>query len=432
MPAEPAPLAEAKRDRVWLAAAAAVTIAWFLVYNTVNREYLCDEGGHLGNVYHFLEGKQGWPEQMTMLPGYHFLVAALWQLHPPCSLLTLARLVTLGFALAALGGLAAAWRRWQPGAPLGAGKMALLFALFPLLQPFNAMAYTDAPALATVLAALLAQWHGRHGLAAAWFAIAAVFRQTNLIWAGGAVVLEAIAVWSAQRTENAFAWREFFRRTRWLLLLLAIAAGVVLAAGRVTVGTATGTEMRPNIATLHCAALLGLVLGLPVWLAALPATARAAGSFARRRRTAAWLAGVGAALAVAVLARTYANPHAWNRDLFWEGESFTLLRNWPLVWIERVPALRVASAINVVAMAAATALVVVRSKHRAALGCVLAIGALPALLNNLVEPRYFIPGAVLGLIFVELTPRAWRALLLWWALLCAAHAPFVALRLSLW
>lgn len=413
------------------AAAAAITIAWFFVYNTLQRHYLVDEGGHLGNVYHFLEGKPGWPEQMTMLPGYHFIVAALWQLHPPCSLLTLARLVTLVSALAGLGFFALAWRRLHAG---GAAPATLLFALFPLLQPFNAMAYTDTIALASVLAATAAQWHGRRGLAAGLFALSALFRQTNLIWAGFAVAVEAVWVW--REIADGRSTRGFlgavFRRTGWLLLILTIGAAFVLAAGRVSVGTATGTEMRPNIATLHCAALLALVLGLPAWLVRLPNAVACAVAAARNRPLATGAIALGAAAAVLVLTRTYANPHVWNRDLFWDGETFTLLRNWPLVWIERHAWLRVASAVNIVAMAGALVVVFTRAPRRAELWLAFAIGALPALLNNLVEPRYFIPGAVLVLLLLEMETRVWRALAVWWALLCAAHAPFIARGLSLW
>ena len=92
-----APVRATRLDRVCLAAAFAIPIAWFFAFNLARPDYLVDEPGHLGNIYHFLEGKPGWPEQMTMLPGYHYLVAALWQLHPPIKLLTLARLVVSRF-----------------------------------------------------------------------------------------------------------------------------------------------------------------------------------------------------------------------------------------------------------------------------------------------------------------------------------------------
>src|SRR5207244_3229380 len=139
---------ESRLDRLCLAAAFGVTIVWFFVYNHFRPDYLVDESGHLGNIYHFLEGKPGWPEQMTMLPGYHFVVTALWQLHPPFRLLTLARLVSTLFSLGGLAAFAFAWRRIHGRHP---GRATLLLALLPILQPFTGMAYTDAPALALVL-----------------------------------------------------------------------------------------------------------------------------------------------------------------------------------------------------------------------------------------------------------------------------------------
>ena len=139
--------------------------------------------------------------------------------------------------------------------------------------------------------------------------------------------------------------------------------------------------------------------------------------------------GLGAA---AALALTFANPHIWNRELFWEGCSFTLLRNWPLVWIDAYPWLRLVSGLNIVLMTAALTLVFARQLHRRELWLALGIGALPAFTNSLVEPRYFIPAAGFVLCFLNIAAADWRRLVIWWAVLSVGHAPFVASALSLW
>lgn len=406
---------------LYLAAACGLTLAWFLIYNSAMPHHgLVDEPGHLGDVEHFLQQKPGWP-WMTMLPGYHYLVVTLWKLDPPCTLITLTRFVTTVFALIGLGVFTWTWRRLHPQAdPVAAGRATLLLALLPILQPFTGMAYTDAPALTLIFAGVAAHFSGRPVLATVIFFISAVFRQTNLLWVVFVIACDVL--------DRGAAWRDLVRRHIGHVLLLVAAALIVLNVGRLTLATDTGNAAQPNIANLHLGAVLVLVLGLPVWLAHLPSTLRAARPKPARTFT---LVVVGLAVA-AGLALTFANPHIWNRELFWTGERFTLLRNWPLVYMERYPWLRVASGLNIVLMATALALVINRQAHRRHLWLALLFGlALPGV-NGLVEPRYFIPAAGFFLLFAELPRADARRLLVWWAVLCAVHAPFVAEGVSLW
>jgi hypothetical protein len=83
-------------------------------------------------------------------------------------------------------------------------------------------------------------------------------------------------------------------------------------------------------------------------------------------------------------------------------------------------------------MAAAFALSFIRQPHGRTLGLALAFGAILPTLNSLVEPRYLIDGAVMLLLFLELTPLNRRRLVIWWTLLCAVLAPFVARGVALW
>lgn len=415
------PARDSRFERACLAAAFAVTVAWFLVYDQFRPDYLVDESGHLGAIYHFLEHKPGWPEQMTMLPGYHYTVIGLWNLHPPLKLLTLARLVSTVFALGGLAAFAFAWRRLHGRAP---GPATLVLALLPVLQPFTGMAYTDAPALACILAAFAAQMAQHRVIAGAGFAISALVRQTNLLWAAFVLPFEW---WRAAAHRRAF-----LHRVTGIIFLLVLAALAVAFAGRITVGTQTGTELRPNIATLHAGALLLLLLGLPLWLLHLPAAGRTGLAAAKAHPLGAVVVSGAAVLLTVLLTRTFANPHPWNRELSWPDSTFTLLRNWPLVGMESSAALRVLSSANVVLMAGALWLVVRAQRYRRELAAAVLFGALLPLANNLVEPRYFIPGIAFFLLFLEVRAADRRWLTAWWALLCAAHAPFIARGLSLW
>jgi hypothetical protein len=358
---------------------------------------------------------------MPMLPGYHFIVVGLWGFHPPLELLTLGRLVTALLALLGFTVFALAWRRLHD---TPAGPPTLLLALLPLTQPFTAMLYTDVPGLAFTLAAVWAHLRGWRAFAALVLTGAIFIRQTNLAWAG------FLIAWELLRTDEPR--RNGLRRAGWMLALV-IAAGITIAwAGRLTLGQQHGNDFRLNVATIHFTGLLLLGLGLPVWLGQLPAVLKHAVAFGRARPALAAALAAGGAAAAALFARGYANPHAWNRDLFWDGCSFTLLRNWPLVWIDTHPALKIASGINLVVMTAALGAVIARQRHRLPLWLALGCGMALPLTNSLVEPRYFIPVAGMLLLFLELSDRTWRLLIVWWALLCALHAPFVAAALSLW
>ena len=425
-----------RASRWCLALACGLTIVWFLIYASVRPDGLCDEPGHMGIIYHLHEGKAGYPDTMPMLPGYHFLVLGLSFGHPS---LTTARLVTLATALLAIFAFAAAWRRFHGEPP---GPAALLLALLPVMQPFTAMAYSDVPALAFVLCMWWAHLAGHRKSTALLFAVACVFRQTNFVWGVFILAWEAAQVlWPAtddgRSRPHGFALcraalNRVWIRGRWLLCALAIAGALAVIAGRITVGDQHGNQLRPNIATLHFAGVLFALLGLPLWIAAAgPATKLLCQAW-RQHPVRTSLAAALAAAATALLATTFANPHVWNRELFWPDCTFTLLRNWPLVWIDTHPWLRWLSGANLVFITLALIASFARQPYRVALWLSLLVGSVPAMANFLVEPRYFIPPLVFLLFFLRLDRRTYCWLAAWFGFLCAVHAPFVAAGLSLW
>lgn len=421
---------ERRLGRLCLAAAFILTLAWGLSYMTLARRALCDEPGHMGVIYHYAEHKPGWPDNLTTLPGYQLLVVWLSRGHPND---TWARGVTLGFGLIGLAVFAGARSRFHPGRH--PGPATLLFALLPILQPYAGMAYSDVPALTFLLAAWWAQFAGRRFFAALLLVLACLIRQTNLIWGAAFLAREAWLIFGppAERDPHATTIVTFWRRSRWLALVLGAAALIILFAGRLTPGTQNGNDLKPNPATFYFAGVLIFFLGLPVWLARVPAAFRHWRHAFQTRplRTATLTA---AALAAAAgLALAFTNPHEWNRELWWdEADPFTLLRNWPLVAIEHHPWLRAASGLTVVAMAGALTFAFARQPHRRELWLAVIFGAVLLATNSLVEPRYFITPAALILLAIELPAREQRLLIGWFALLCAALAPFLLQGRALW
>ena len=423
------PRASTNADRLWLGAALLLPLIWFVAY--ARAPLLCDEIGHIGNVDHILAGKPGWPEGMTMLPGYHYVVAGLAQLGWLGAPLVLARGVSVIASLCGLWAFALAWRKLR-GTP--AGKPTFLVGILPLLQPFTAMAYTDAAALALVLLAIAAHTDTRPVAAAVLFVAAALVRQTNLLWAAFLIAWAFAESWrdGAAKDHRPFDIRRFIQRTGLLLGVLAVATMIVLKTGRITVGTNTGTAAEFNIATVHGAGHLLLVLGLPLWLAGLPLAARRLGSALRQqplRTTALTLLVLAVAGGLHV---NFRNGHIWNRELWWPDATFTLLRNWPLVWAERHEWVRFLSSLNVAFLGLALATWFAKQPRRLELCLCLGFGALLPLTNNLVEPRYWLPALAVGMLFVELTVFQTRVLLAWWGLVALVHAPFIIAGRSLW
>ncbi len=427
---------ELRFHRLCLAAAFMITLAWGFVYIGHGGSGVVDEPGQMEAIYHFAEKRPGIPAALPNLPGYHFLVIILSD-GPPT--LKSARMVTLGLALLGLAAFAGAWRARHGRHP---GGMTLLLALLPILQPFTAMVYTDVPALAFLFAACWAQFAGRRALAAALLAGACLIRQTCLIWAGYLLVLEALDCFfprpsgadAAERRPWPEAAGRWLERGRWLLLLLATGAAIILYAGRFTLGTAHGNQLDPNLATIHFAGILLLLLGLPYWLANTGPMLRSGRESFRFQPGRAGLLTVLALGTAVVLAATYANRHVWNRELFWlePPSTFVLLRNWPLVWLERIPALQVLSGLVVAGTVAGLGWLFARQQSTRELWLLLPVGAVLLLSNGLVEPRYCLPPCALALLFLSPGRPGLVRQIRWFAVLCLVQSALLLDKLALW
>ena len=423
-----APFHPTQRDsRRCLIAAYALTVLWGALYAGFAHGALCDEPGHLGVLTHFAEHKLGWPDHLTTPPGYHLVALALGGGQPS---LTAARLTSTLFALVGLTAFAGAWRRLhaQP-----AGPATLLFALLPIFQPFTGLAYNDVPALALLLCAFWAQLADRLPTATLALVLACLVRQTNLIW------IPFLILWEIQRaprpagqTLTQHAVTIAFTRTRGYVIILVVAAALILYAGRLTPGTANRNDLRPNPAAFTFAALLFGALGLPVWFAHVRSAGKRWIAFARVHRvrtTASFIAG---AALIAGFAATYTNPHEWNRELWWEGVRFTLLRNWPLIYIEKMPALRVVAGCGVILAVAAGAQLCRTAPHGRMLALSLLFSAALIGSNYLVDPRYYLTPAAFLLLLIRPARRDFFLLGGWWLLIALVHDPFILAGLSLW
>ena len=429
-PVPPPSAAELRFSRLCLAGAFALTFLWGVLYARYAHSALCDEPGHLGVLYHFAEKKPGWPENLTTPPGYHLVALALGGGHPS---LTAARLTTTLFAFLALTAFAGAWRMLHARP---AGPATLLFALLPIFQPFTGLAYNDVPALAVLLCAAWAQFSGRTWTAAILLALACLVRQTNVVWAPFFILWEIFRADPPATTPTLPFWRRALvttvTRAAGHVVVLALTAAILLYAGRFTPGTVNGNDLRPNPAAFTFAALLLVTLGLPVWLAHLRPALACFATASRRRPIFAALWLTTAAVIAGIVAATYTNPHGWNRDLWWDGVRFTLIRNWPLIYIEKIPALRVLAGAAVVFATLALAHICRAQRHGRALALTFPFAAALLGSNYLIDPRYYLAPAAFLLLFITPARRDFFLLAAWWTLIALVHDPFIVAGYSLW
>lgn len=425
-----------KLNRACLLTAAAVIVAWSAIYQLFAFGPLADEDWHVGVARHFAEGKPGWPEGLTTPPGYHLFINAVAGGAPDY---TAARLTSTLFALLALTAFAATRRRLHATPP---GPTTLLLALLPFLLPFTALAYNDVASLALLLCAWWMQLSERFLFSAAFLVLACLVRQTNILWAGFFVGWEILRALPAAGEPSSPWWRRLVlairpaaARCAWHVAAIAACAAVILWAGRLMPSYHNpGHWPRPNLATLHFGALLLLLLGLPIWLLHGRASLRQLGTHLRARPALFFLLTAGAALAIAVLAVTFENPHLHNRIHYGRAGMlrYAYLRNWPLVWIDAHPWLRAMSGAVVLGISLTLVRIFRAQTYTRALTLVVVVGAVLLGSNFLVEPRYYLPPAVMLLTLLEIDGRTSAWLAVWFAALNVAYAPFILGGYSLW
>ncbi len=237
---------------------------------------LADEWVHYRQVEWFAAGRYEVVEELTTIPGFHAVVAAVWRVFHSESL-ALARGVTMAFGLLAAFGFARIRQALFPDEDPWLATLQYVF--FPILFPFCFLVYTDVPSLALVLWAFRCALDRRHRLAGALCIAALLFRQTNIVWIAFIVLLQTIDLWRA-----GGSWRERLRAS--VVLWPYAVAAMMFAAYWFWHGTLSMSRSQarahPDL-TFHTGNLFFMLflVGLfflpllPVWLARYARAARA-------------------------------------------------------------------------------------------------------------------------------------------------------------
>ena len=292
-----------------------------------------------------------------------------------------------------------------------------LYAYHPLLFPLTAMVYTDQTAVTFLVLVFLAHASKRFGWAAVALAMAAVLRQTNLVWV---IVLVA---WSMgqPRSETPMSGRRSKIRAAltsiaplwWYGVVVLAAVVLVGTTGRLTAGAVPLNQPAFNINQYYVLLLFVLVLWAPVFVERAPGDFCALVQWSTERPAVA--AGVGVILAttIAFLFIRYSNPHPWNHVA-------GLVRNWPLRLMDRFVVARPLLLLICAWSVYQTVRFTLGRSNRAILAAIWGGGLLSLSVLGLVEPRYYVPMLLLADLFNDYEPRHAAWLVRWYQ--CASAA----------
>jgi hypothetical protein len=396
-------------------AAILVVVLWWVAFNLFFPDPYGDEYVHHRAIVGIYEGDWSDTKPLSMIPGYHYLVAVLSNLTGPS--LILSRAVTTVTSIVMLLLFYQASQKWQGS---DAGRATLALALLPILLPFSTAVYTDAPSMLLIAGALWALTGRHYNLSALLIFLACFVRQSNLVWAAFLMMLAAWELWKEWRVDgsSASSWKEFLLKVCLPRLYgygLAIIAFLVSVFG-LTKGLIWGevplNRTRPNVTQLYALCFFLLLLWAPVWLDRFRQDALVLRQMATSKPLTAMAVSILLLVLAAVMVATYDNFHPWNQ--FWY-----YLRNNPLVLMQQSIGWRVVGVLLVFWTVWTAAQIWRTQPYRVELALVGIFSALSLIPQALVEPRYFIVPFALLNVFMVYSPEQERRLLGWWAILCA-------------
>lgn len=395
-------------SRLWCWAAGACLLAVAAAgVLTVPSGPRADEVVHMPQVRRILEGNWEPDPRLTTWPTYHALVAGVMWLTgaddlPPGWPLRAGRVVSGAFGTLLLGAYLLLLRRLH--APGSAAVRWVQLAYLPVLLPYLFLVYTDATGLLLVVAAVALAERPRPVLAPLAALGAVLVRQSNLLWAGYALLVQLAAELRRRRAAaGAPPGGVSPDGVRAVLPALAAQAApyAAIAAGFgvwVTLhgGVATGDAAAHPAGTLHAANVyfflfVLLACFLPLLL---PALVRVVSRCRERPRLAAAL-GAGTVVGFPLFAWSFEVDHPYN-------QLSGSVRNALLGWFSGSwGALLVLYAAVVLAAVAVAATPLV---HRAAYALA-PLGVLFLASHWLVEQRYYFVPLALWLAYREDAPR---------------------------
>lgn len=295
--------------RWWYVAVIVVLLAGYT--ELLDNPVMVDEVQNRGQTYLFVTGDWSMNPFITMIPGYHFVLASLCHVTGWTSVAAM-RFFSLMFSF---GAVAAFFLLAREMSEEHAALRTLQFVFLPVVFPFLFLLYTDVLALFLVLLLFFFSCNKRYGLAGIFGLLSCAVRQNNVVWVGFAMVLSYLAA-------NGWQWRPVKETLRqfWSYLLTGVLFVVYVVWNK---GVAFGDAAAHPSFSLHLTNVWFLLfvsffLFLPLAFAYRKRMLKLAGRW--------WFWAAGMCL-FAVFAFTFINDHPYN--IVW-GEYY--LRNRLLIF----------------------------------------------------------------------------------------------------
>ena len=359
-----------------LAAVAAYSFGMWLVADGSTK----DEDYHYPQIKAFAEGRFEIDRRLTMLPGYHAIIAALAWVGGVGGALSLPAARVISWGLCALAPVLF----FLCARALGKDNrfsLSLTFLLSPIIFPFFFFLYTDIPSLLFLLGVLLLTLQRRYQLAGLMAVLSLLLRQTNVVWAFffALVALGQEGVWTRLAQRDFRPVLHALARL-WLFVFAGLAfLAFVYWHGSIALGMVDVHRLERLYPTqVYLLLFTVFLLFMPLHIRNLPRIAR----MLRRRPVICLFVG---AMSLAFYLQTFWVNHPYNYEM-------DFLRNrmlWPLredLW------LRVAAFIP---MAWALCSLCVTPLQRRSFYWLYPLAAAVLLPTGLVEQRYFIVPIVL-------------------------------------
>lgn len=385
------------RDRGLALIALLIPIAWWAVLSVTRPQIVGDELFHQKVIAGIASGLEPPPGYLTIPPTFHWIAAGITA--PQGGALWTVRGVVVLFSLLLL--LAAYTLFRVHSEHIGTRLLAIAFN--PVLLPYTALAYTDVPAAALLVAAVAANQRRLRWLGAASAGLSTLIRQTSLIW------FIALAFQPHHRRTNRIRGAVSY------LIVGVITTGLLWSMREHLVGSQESNRPRFNPAQVYTFLLCIGAIWLPLWIeelarcwkpVILPALMRGWG-----------IAGfLGLTAAAGLL---FDNPHPWNADPEY-------LRNQLLVLIDTSATVRTVVCGFLVATGVAAVAFVIRQPERRTLCVIGLLCAAYILPHGMVDPRYYIAPLLALHLYMPLDGRQATRLAAWNALLGVSVCTYVA------
>ena len=197
-----------------LSIAMIILVACSFLVSRFSLHYIVDESLHALQIKYIYEGGHQFVETITVIPGYHYLMAFFGRV---CNIFSQydtgpkvgdLRMYQMGISLLFLGVSFCIMRKLKMD-----DRILFLLMFMPIIFPFLFLIYTDIASLTVFLIAFLVHLYKRYDLAAVFVLLSIVIRQDNILWTGFFMTLIFFEIYQEHKHFDRKLFLTFFDKS---------------------------------------------------------------------------------------------------------------------------------------------------------------------------------------------------------------------------